>query len=293
MALSGSGAGAPRAASVGRRDLPVHVLAQRLQLVLGGDALGLELLGEGGEGVPAGVGLPLLGGAVEHLVVGERVGVGADHLRVDQGRALAGAAPLGRLAEGARGWRGGRSRPPPAPRGRGRSAPASRCCRPRSGPRPGPRWRSRCPRSGRGPAAGGWRRCSGSPRTRPRRWCRRRRSRAPPRRRRRPGGARRGPCPLARCRPASAQPDGLDELGAGGRGRGDDVEGGVAPVGGHLAPARARVVPGPHGARAASPGGSSPAGGTAPGPGSRGRTSRGRAGGPSPRPPGPPRARRR
>ena len=42
--------------------------------------------------------------------------------------------------------------------------------------------------------------------------------------------------------------DRLQELGAGRRGLGDDVEAGVAPVGGHLPSPRARVVPGPEGA---------------------------------------------
>ena len=69
-----------------------------------------------------GVRLALGRGAVERLVVGERVRVGADDVGVHEGRPLAGAAPGDRLAQDRRGWRGGRSRPPRAPAGWGRSA---------------------------------------------------------------------------------------------------------------------------------------------------------------------------
>ncbi len=45
-----------------------------------------------GDGIAQGVGFALGRGAIEPVVVGERVGVGADAVAVDQGRSVAGAA---------------------------------------------------------------------------------------------------------------------------------------------------------------------------------------------------------
>jgi hypothetical protein len=80
-------------------DLPVDLLAQPLQLRLGGQALGLEELGERGEGIAAGVRLALRGGSVLGLVVGEGMRIGPDDLRVNEGRALPGATPGRGLAQ--------------------------------------------------------------------------------------------------------------------------------------------------------------------------------------------------
>ena len=105
-------------------------------------------------GSRCGVGLALGGRAVVHLVVGERMAVGPDHLGVHQRRSLAGAAVVDARVSSRRTTPAGRSRPLPAMSRPGKPAHQLRD-RPAGGvaPRPGPRWRSRCPRRGRPPAA--------------------------------------------------------------------------------------------------------------------------------------------
>ena len=113
--------------------------------------------------------LELVVGSVLGLGVGRGVRVGPGDGGVEQPRALAGAhagdgsAPAGRLANQSRPSTFVIAEPPEA---RGPSPRSARW----PGPPSGPRWRSRCrpPGRARGGAAG--RRCSGSPRTRPRPW---------------------------------------------------------------------------------------------------------------------------
>ena len=121
----------------GGEHLGVHLVANRLELGLGGVAFADEPLGEARERVARRVGLALLLGAVEHLVVGERVRVRPDHLGVHERRALALARVVRRRAASPRTRRGGRSRPPPGCRGRGSRRRAWRSSRRRCSPRPG------------------------------------------------------------------------------------------------------------------------------------------------------------
>ena len=168
----------------------------------------------------------------------------------------------------------------------GEERTASRCCRPRSAPRPAPRSRSRCPRPGRGRAASGVQAVL-------------RLSQNSPSRRRALAGAsstrprpRRGPRQRSWRRLGAA--DRLEELGAGGRGLGDDVEPAHAPVRRHLAAAGAGIVARrPTRRSSISVARHRRAAASARGRGSRRRTSRSPGAAPCPPPPGPPRGRRR
>ena len=85
---------------VGRRgDLAVDLLAQPRQVDLGQGALVLEVSREQQQRVALGVLRALGGRAVERLVVGQRVRVRPDHVRVHERRSLARAAPGRGLAE--------------------------------------------------------------------------------------------------------------------------------------------------------------------------------------------------
>jgi hypothetical protein len=76
-------------------------------------------------------------GAVEPVVVGERVGVGADAVAVDKGRPQAGAAMGYGGLKGAGNWPPDRCRRPRQSRSWGSWPPGGRCCRRACSPRPG------------------------------------------------------------------------------------------------------------------------------------------------------------
>ena len=79
------------------QDQLVHLRLDGEHLLLRRIALRHEPRGKGRDGIAHRVGLSLLGRAVHHLVVRQRVGVGPDHVRVHEGRAL----PLPRVLHGA------------------------------------------------------------------------------------------------------------------------------------------------------------------------------------------------
>ena len=81
--------------------LAVDLLLELGDLFRGQDVFAEQAHLHAADGIAEGVGLALLGGAVELVVVGERVRVGADAVAVDEGGALAGAAVAGRILEGA------------------------------------------------------------------------------------------------------------------------------------------------------------------------------------------------
>ena len=78
-------------------DLFLDLLPDQLELRLGRDALLQQPAREGRERIARGIGLALRGGAVVHLVVGQRMRVRADHLGVHQRRPLALTAVVVRL----------------------------------------------------------------------------------------------------------------------------------------------------------------------------------------------------
>ena len=90
-----------------------------------------------------------VGGLVQLLVVGERMRVRADHVRVHERRALARADVRRQPRASRRGWRRNRCRPPRRRAGRETTGQVVRCRRRPSALRPARRWRSRCPRRGR------------------------------------------------------------------------------------------------------------------------------------------------